>query len=51
MIHESEIMDHALADRAYDSDGLRENMRALGVWANLPAMPNRVKTYPFSGWV
>ncbi len=40
-----------LADRAYDSDRLRENMRALGVWANIRAMPNRVKTYPFSGWV
>ena len=40
-----------LADRAYDSDGLRENMRALGVWANIPAMPNRVKIYPFSSWV
>ena len=40
-----------LADRAYDSDGLRENMSALGVWANIRAMPNRVKTYPFSGWV
>ncbi len=43
--------DILLADRAYDSDGLRENMSALGVWANIPAMPNRVKTYPFSGWV
>ena len=40
-----------LADRAYDSDGLREYMRALGVWANIRAMPNRVKTYPFSDWV
>ncbi len=40
-----------LADRAYDSDGLREYMSALGVWANIRAMPNRVKTYPFSDWV
>ena len=40
-----------LADRAYDSDGLRENMSARGVWANIRAMPNRVKTYPFSSWI
>ena len=33
-----------LADRAYDSDGLRAAMAERGVWANIPAMPNRVKT-------
>ena len=43
--------DILLADRAYDSDGLRENMSARGAWANIRAMPNRVKTYPFSTWV
>lgn len=40
-----------LADRAYDSDGLREQMTERGVWANIRAMPNRVKTFPFSRWV
>jgi transposase len=40
-----------LADRAYDSDALREQMAARGAWANIRAMPNRIKTFPFSGWV
>ena len=43
--------DILLADRAYDSDDLREDMSTRGVWANIRAMPNRVKAYPFSGWV
>jgi transposase len=40
-----------LADRAYDSDGLRAEMAERGTWANIRAMPNRVKTFPFSPWV
>lgn len=40
-----------LADRAYDSDALREEMAGRGAWANIRTMPNRVKTFPFSGWV
>lgn len=40
-----------LADRAYDSDGLRAQIEARGAWANIRAMPNRVKTFPFSHWV
>lgn len=40
-----------LADRAYDSDRLRDDMAQRGAWANIRAMPNRVKTFPFSGWV
>jgi len=40
-----------LADRAYDSDGLRLQMTERGAWANIRAMPNRVKTFPFSKWV
>lgn len=35
-----------LADRAYDSDALREEMAGRGAWANVRAMPNRVKTSP-----
>ena len=40
-----------LADRAYDSDSLRQAIAERGAWANIKAMPNRVKTFPFSGWV
>lgn len=40
-----------IADRAYDSDGLRTSMAKRGAWANIRAMPNRVKTYSFSKWV
>lgn len=40
-----------LADRAYDSDALRTTMAERGAWANIRAMPNRVKTFPFSPWV
>ena len=40
-----------IADRAYDSDGLRVSMAERGAWANIRAMPNRIKTYSFSDWV
>src|SRR5690606_29632127 len=40
-----------LADCAYDSDALRNTMAERGAWANIRAMPNRVKTFPFSPWV
>lgn len=40
-----------LADRAYDSDALRATMAERGAWANVRAMPNRVKTFAFSAWV
>ena len=40
-----------LADRAYDADALRAAMAERGAWANIRAMPNRVKTFPFSAWV
>jgi transposase len=40
-----------LADRAYDSDALRSSMAERGVWANIRALPQRVKTFRFSGWV
>jgi len=40
-----------LADRAYDSDGLRQEMAGRGAWANIRTMPNRVKAFPFSRWV
>jgi transposase len=40
-----------LADRAYDSDALRQAMNERGAWANIKPMPGRSKTLPFSGWV
>ncbi len=43
--------DILLADRAYDADALRAAMAERGAWVNIRAMPNRVKTFPFSAWV
>ncbi len=37
-----------LADRAYDSDALRQMMIDQGAWANIKPMPGRVKTLAFS---
>ena len=40
-----------LADRAYDSDRLREDLAARGAWANVRPMPNRVNLPAFSAWL
>ena len=40
-----------LADRAYDSDAIREQAQDQGVWANIPAKRTRKRTFAFSGWV
>lgn len=40
-----------LADRAYDSDRLRDEMTARGAWACIRAMPHRVLPLAFSAWV
>jgi transposase len=37
-----------LADRAYDSDELRESLRSRGAWANIKPMPNRKNVPAFS---
>jgi len=37
-----------LADRAYDSDALRQQLAARGAWANVKPMPRRVNIPPFS---
>jgi transposase len=37
-----------LADRAYDSDGLRSTLKARGAWANVKPMPNRKNVPAFS---
>ena len=37
-----------LADRAYDSDALRNDLAERGAWANVKPMPNRVNIPAFS---
>ena len=37
-----------LADRAYDSDALRERLARRGAWANVKPMPHRVNVPAFS---
>jgi transposase len=37
-----------LADRAYDSDALRNSLAERGAWANVKPMPNRVNIPAFS---
>lgn len=37
-----------LADRAYDSDALRQSLAARGAWANIKPMPNRKNVPAFS---
>jgi transposase len=39
--------DILLADRAYDSDALRQDLAARGATANVKLMPNRVNLPPF----
>jgi transposase len=40
-----------LADRAYDSDALRERLAERGAWANIRAMPHRIDPPAFSEWL
>ena len=37
-----------LADRAYDSDALRERLAERGAWANIKPMPRRINCPAFS---
>lgn len=37
-----------LADRAYDSDALRQSLAERGAWANIKPMPNRKNVPAFS---
>ena len=37
-----------LADRAYDSDQLRQSLESRGAWANIKPMPNRTNVPAFS---
>ncbi len=40
-----------LADRAYDSNALREQLTERGAWANIRAMPHRINPPTFSRWL
>jgi transposase len=40
-----------LADRAYDSDALRQTLAARGALANIKPMPRRINVPPFSPYL
>ena len=40
-----------LADRAYDSDALRQTLAERGAWANIKPMPNRKNVPAFSSFL
>lgn len=40
-----------LADRAYDSDALRETLASRGAWGNIKPMPNRKRVPAFSAFL
>lgn len=40
-----------LADRAYDSDALRQDVANQGAWANIKPMPGRVRIPAFSAFL
>jgi transposase len=40
-----------LADRAYDSDALRQSLAGRGAWANIKPMPNRKNVPAFSPYL
>lgn len=40
-----------LADKAYDTNALRDMAKQKQAWANIPAKSNRKDSFPFSSWV
>ena len=40
-----------LADRAYDSNAIRQQAKDQDVWANIPPKRNRTGAFVFSGWL
>lgn len=40
-----------LADRAYDSDALRQSLAERGAWADIKPMPNRKNVPSFSSYL
>ena len=43
--------DNLMADRAYDSDKLRQTLAERGAWAKIKPMPNRKNIPAFSGFL
>jgi transposase len=48
MLHGLSVGQILLADRAYDSDALRNSLAQRGAWANVKPMPRRVNIPAFS---
>lgn len=40
-----------IADRAYDSDAIRDHAAECGAWANIPPRVNRKDGFAFSRWL
>jgi transposase len=40
-----------LADKAYDSNAIRDQVQDQGVWANIPVKSNRKGSFAFSAWL
>ncbi|WP_431768235.1 transposase [Rhizobium skierniewicense] len=40
-----------LADKAYDTDAIRNFVKQRKCWAHIPAKANRKQTFSFSRWV
>ncbi len=40
-----------LADRAYNSNALRDRLAEVGAWGNIRAMPHRLDPPAFSNWL
>ncbi len=51
MLESVEAGDILLADRAYDSDALRQSLDQRGAWGNIAIMPNRKRRPAFSAWL
>jgi transposase len=43
--------DILLADKAYDSNEIREQVAARGAWANIPPKKNRSESFAFSAFL
>jgi len=51
MLEQMQAGQILLADRAYDSDALRNNLAERGAWANVKPMPNRRNVPAFSAFL
>src|SRR6056297_2885228 len=40
-----------IADRAYDTNAIRDHAEDAGIWANIPPRSIRKQSFPFSRWV